>query len=555
MPADAKLRATITATDKTGAATSSAQRRMTRLASAVSAIRFAGAAAGVASFVAAMRGATSALEAFDAIGKQASTAGISTDLFQGLKQGASDASVDLGVLDSALIAFVKRVGEARGGAGPLVSGLKNLDAELLRNIQSSRNQEQALKLVADAIQNETDAARRASIANAAFSRSGVVLERVFRNGADGIDETVRKAKALGVVIDRELIAGAEDIATKYGTASRVLTIQFQKTLITLTPFMLRAAQTAERLARAIGGSLDGPVEAMGKRVAALKTEIVGLEKEVADNSRTGVWARFWNETDQDPVNRLREARAELRKLQAAIHNSTFGGNNLDPNAGKPLVIKPTRTSSGGGGADLGSGMDSPLQRSNELLEAQNRLIAENTQEQNLFNDAQQFGADMLADGLLSIVSNGERAEDVLKRMTLQLLQMALQATLLGKGPLGSILGGGGGLVGNLFAGGGGAGGLGGLMGFAGGGSFRVGGNGGTDSQLVAFKASPDETVSITRPGQKSGGGVSLVVNMPIDARGAQAGVAEQIAQVTAEMPKMIRSVVAAEFRANPGYLR
>lgn len=40
-----------------------------------------------------------------------------------------------------------------------------------------------------------------------------------------------------------------------------------------------------------------------------------------------------------------------------------------------------------------------------------------------------------------------------------------------------------------------------LKGFAGGGSFRVGGSGGTDSQFVGFKASPDETVTITKPGQ------------------------------------------------------
>ena len=53
--------------------------------------------------------------------------------------------------------------------------------------------------------------------------------------------------------------------------------------------------------------------------------------------------------------------------------------------------------------------------------------------------------------------------------------------------------------------------LGGLAGFASGGSFDVGGAGGIDSQLVAFKASPNETVHITKPGQTvgdaSGGGV------------------------------------------------
>lgn len=39
------------------------------------------------------------------------------------------------------------------------------------------------------------------------------------------------------------------------------------------------------------------------------------------------------------------------------------------------------------------------------------------------------------------------------------------------------------------------------IGFATGGAFKVGGTGGTDSQMVQFRASPDETVSITKPGQ------------------------------------------------------
>lgn len=67
--------------------------------------------------------------------------------------------------------------------------------------------------------------------------------------------------------------------------------------------------------------------------------------------------------------------------------------------------------------------------------------------------------------------------------------------------------------------------LGGLVGFANGGSFQVGGAGGIDSQLVAFRASPDETVSITKPGQRSGGGAYAPV-YNIDARGAdQAAIA------------------------------
>ncbi len=66
-------------------------------------------------------------------------------------------------------------------------------------------------------------------------------------------------------------------------------------------------------------------------------------------------------------------------------------------------------------------------------------------------------------------------------------------------------------AGSAFNGGGAGilGGIGKLFGFAQGGSFQVGGSGGIDSQLVAFKASPNERVSVTKPGQDMGGGVTI----------------------------------------------
>lgn len=56
--------------------------------------------------------------------------------------------------------------------------------------------------------------------------------------------------------------------------------------------------------------------------------------------------------------------------------------------------------------------------------------------------------------------------------------------------------------------------------FANGGSFMVGGQGGTDSQLVQFLASPDEQVSVTTPRQRraaaaANGGKTIIVNMNV----------------------------------------
>jgi hypothetical protein len=68
-----------------------------------------------------------------------------------------------------------------------------------------------------------------------------------------------------------------------------------------------------------------------------------------------------------------------------------------------------------------------------------------------------------------------------------------------------------------------------LFGFASGGSFTVGGSGGTDSQLVAFRATPGEEVSVRTPAQQ-GGGVTVVQNINIDSRSDQATIMVAMAQ-------------------------
>ncbi len=60
-----------------------------------------------------------------------------------------------------------------------------------------------------------------------------------------------------------------------------------------------------------------------------------------------------------------------------------------------------------------------------------------------------------------------------------------------------------------------------LPAFATGGSWNVGGSGGTDSQVVAFRASPDERVSVSRPGDGMGG---MMVNVSVVNNVQNAGV-------------------------------
>lgn len=70
--------------------------------------------------------------------------------------------------------------------------------------------------------------------------------------------------------------------------------------------------------------------------------------------------------------------------------------------------------------------------------------------------------------------------------------------------------------------------LGGLFGFASGGTIMPGGTGGIDSQLVAFRKSPNERVDITKPGQTLSSGAGGTSIYHIDARGADQAAVDRI---------------------------
>lgn len=126
----------------------------------------------------------------------------------------------------------------------------------------------------------------------------------------------------------------------------------------------------------------------------------------------------------------------------------------------------------------------------------------------------------------SLAETGKIGKDAFKQLIDAITQTIFKLYIL-KPLIDSLFGsqgGGGGIFGNLlgglFSGGSSSGvsaGIGAAAGavgsFAGGGSFKVGGAGGTDSQLIKFWATPGEAVDIRTPGQDRGpvGGNQVVI--------------------------------------------
>lgn len=160
---------------------------------------------------------------------------------------------------------------------------------------------------------------------------------------------------------------------------------------------------------------------------------------------------------------------------------------------------------------------SPLEQ--QKLEANIRSLATLKEQSKLLGDVLNRVFKGAEDAFIQFIETGKvNFSSLIKSMISDIARLAFQSfvtksltnmfqNVLG-GLLGGIGGGGGGgfnIFGGLFGGGGAAtptlGGL-----FATGGDFTVGGQGGVDSQLVQFRASPGERVSVSRNGDSSGGG-------------------------------------------------
>jgi hypothetical protein len=195
-----------------------------------------GGLAGIAASMAAafsVQSVKNAIAFGDEIAKSAETVGLAVDEFQQFSYVADRAGIATSQFSSNMVAFVKRVGEAQAGVGPLVSGLQKMDSELLKSVTSAKSQGEAFKLVLDALNNAATAADKARIANAAFSRSGVAMGRMAEDYKNVADE----AERLGLVMSEKTAKRAEVLQDKLTEMATSFKVSFTSAVIDATARM------------------------------------------------------------------------------------------------------------------------------------------------------------------------------------------------------------------------------------------------------------------------------------------------------------------------------
>lgn len=452
--------------------------------------------AAIAAFGAAIKSAVSDAAS---IGDLADKVGLSTDAIQELSYGAVQANMSFDELSGGLTKFSKSLAEAQNGQGDL---LKTLEANGFDQARvKALSMADALGVVADLVKNARNEQDQLLIITQAFGRGGDGMLEFLKNGSAGLQGFAKDATEAGAKIEESLIRKAQGWDDTW--AALMLSMK-----ASLQDFVLSSLVEVEKIKGALDQLMAGSSAKDGtalRREAILKrgTRYGGGASSAAPSppprmfSEAGLGGFNYSAPGaptkiEDPEDKARAeaakreqirlakeaARAEAQRREAVLRvveamqfesaqikrseREQFVQNELR-NAGEKLTAAEAAQVRALAEARYTEIEAQKLADANKEISIENQkemIAAQEEQNQKAMEalEAQKEGwmnlASLGVSALDAIVIGGEKASDVLKDMVKQLASAALQASLLGQGPLAGLFGtsGSGGFFGSLISG-------------------------------------------------------------------------------------------------------
>ncbi len=182
----------------------------------------------------------------DVMGKFVRRSGISVTAYQELRHAADLAGVSNEAFDKSLEKFTRNLGDAKAGIGTLQAILKKNAPVFLEQLKNTDSVGDAFELMVAAMGEIKDPAERASLAAAAFGRSGAAMTLMLEGGTEQLRRHRKEAHELGLVMGTDATKAAEDYVdatTRLKGAIKGVVLQMS---IGLGPWLTK---TADRMRR------------------------------------------------------------------------------------------------------------------------------------------------------------------------------------------------------------------------------------------------------------------------------------------------------------------
>jgi hypothetical protein len=322
-----------------------------------------GAAVGIASAAAVAFGAAqtkAAIDAADALSKQSSIVGILTEDLSALGYAAELSDVSMEQLSAGLARFNKNVAASK-------DVFKELGIALTENDGTLKSNYELINEIADAFAVMEDGARKSSLAQELFGKSGTKLIPLLNGGSAGLKAMADEAQRLGLIIDTETGKAAEefnDNLTRLSKAADTLGIGLAKDLLPSLTRITSAMIEAQKE--------SGAFEAAWVGLGGVLAEGLGLNDSIEEQIKS-----INQLLDGDVFDRLRffgkdglveyysesELRAELDKLKSQVEAQTA-------NTKVPIGI----AAAGGGSAAPSGPTKEEIKNAKELTQDYEKLV-------------------------------------------------------------------------------------------------------------------------------------------------------------------------------------
>lgn len=414
------------------------------------------------------------------IGDEARKAGLSAKAFQEWKYVAEQSRIPVDAMTDAFKELAIRADEfAMTGKGSAAEAFARLGMSP-EEVQAKLRNPSALMLE---LIERTKALRNTAAGVRIFDElfggtGGERLVALLHQGEGAIRDQIKAANDLGLVLDDEVIKRADEIDRKFRAITTTVSSGLKSAIVSA--------------ATALQDFIDRFREVETRQTATLQTQLAEAERNLTAARERGIMpgAARQKQIDhsQAEVDRLRAVLREraLQNVRPQLESLASGG--VAAKGDRLGYVAPLPSDKKGGGrassADAAEREAQAVRRLISELEHELSLIGASSVEKEIANTLRRAGVDassaegqkiaelvrqidaetealkrneeaqkartqaleslfqMGSDALISIADGSLKAEDAVKRLAVQLALAAVQAALLGSGPLAGLFGGG-----------------------------------------------------------------------------------------------------------------
>lgn len=480
------------------------------------------------------------IDSADEMSKLSQKTGVAIDVLSQLAYAGKYADIGVDTLGTSLIKLSKNMTDiAMGGGTKVQAAFDALGVSVMNADGTLRSADQVLYAVADRFATLPDGATKTALAVQLFGKAGAELIPLLNGGSEGLRAMAAESDRLGFTLNETTGKAAEafnDNLTKLGAqfqgiANKIMVAilpaleAFSQWLVTIDPQTLSWATAIAGVLVllapvALGiSTIAGAAGLAAPAIGLMTTALVGLNSQIAllaavpagvlalaggfylmSTTPVGAGEDALVQQMNDEWEKLKELREKLKTGDLktdvdAIYAGMVGTDGQiqllgDHAATIPIVFDQATDALDGTAAAAATVTDE---------------VADAADKAETFADRVGAAFKSLGGDIKGLIAGTTSWNDVLINVLESVARIAFQQIDFTGGGTNGLAGD---LVGSF---------IGGLFGFASGGSFKVGGSGGVDSQPVGFMASPDEVVSVMTPRQQKEaaayeGGRNVTVN-------------------------------------------